>query len=59
MKVMYVCGMYVPSHGGAEISIYSILKNLQEKFGWEVLAVTDERYKKTEELEEFNNINLH
>jgi len=59
MKLMYICGMYVPSHGGAEISMYSILKNLQEKFGWEVLAVTDERYKKTEKLKEFNKINLH
>jgi len=59
MRVMYVCGMYVPSHGGAEISMYSILKNLQEKFGWKVLVVTDERYKKTKDLKEFNKINLH
>ena len=59
MRIIYVCGMYVPSHGGAEISMYSILKNLQEKLGWEILSVTDVRYKKTEELDDFNKIKLH
>ncbi len=59
MKIMYVCGMYVPSHGGAEISMYSLLKKLQEEFGWEILAITDERYEKTKELKEFNKIQIH
>lgn len=59
MKIMYVCGMYVPSHGGAEISMYSLLKKLQEKFGWEILTITDERYEKTKNLEEFNKIQIH
>jgi len=59
MRVMYVCGMYVPSHGGAEISMYSLLRSLQEKLGWEILAVTDERYEKTKKLEKFNKIQLH
>jgi glycosyltransferase involved in cell wall biosynthesis len=59
MKVMYVCGMYVPSHGGAEISMYSLLKKLQENFKWDIIAITDQRYKKTKELKEFNKIRLH
>jgi len=59
MKVMYICGMYVPSHGGAEISMYSLLKKLQENFGWDIIAITDERYEKTKELEEFNKIQLY
>jgi len=56
MRVMYICGMYVPSHGGAEISMYSLLRRLQEKFEWEILAITDERYEKTKDLEEFNKV---
>lgn len=56
MKVMYICGMYVPSHGGAEISMYSLLKNLKEKLNWEVLSVTDERYSKTKINNNFNKV---
>ncbi len=59
MRVMYICGMYVPSHGGAEISMYSLLRRLQEKFEWEILAITDERYEKTKDLEEFNKVPLY
>ncbi len=56
MKIMYICGMYVPSHGGAEISMYSLLKNLKEKFNWEVLSVTDERYTETKINDNFNKV---
>lgn len=59
MKIMYICGMYVPSHGGAEISAYSLLKNLKNKFNFDILAITDEKYKKTENLTGFNEIKLH
>jgi len=58
MKVMYICGMYVPSHGGAEISMYSLLKKLKEKLGWEVLAVTDERFESTRNNPNFNKIQI-
>lgn len=51
--------MYVPSHGGAEISAYSLLKNLKYKFNYDILAITDERYKRTENLAGFNEIKLH
>ncbi len=51
--------MYVPSHGGAEISMYSLLKKLKEKYGWEILTVTDERYSKTKKLKQFNEIRIH
>lgn len=53
---MYVCGMYVPSHGGAEISMYSLLKDLKENFNWEVVSVTDGRYEKTKYNENFNKV---
>lgn len=56
MKLMYVCGMYVPSHGGAEISVYSLLKRLKEKAGWDVLVVTDERYENTRFNNNFNKV---
>ena len=59
MKIMYVCGMYVPSHGGAEISMYSLLKNLKNKFGWEILVITDNRYEKTKDIESFNELKIH
>lgn len=59
MRIMYICGMYVPSHGGAEISMYSILKKLKEKYGWGILTVTDERYSKTKKLKQFNEIRIH
>lgn len=51
--------MYVPSHGGAEISAYSILKNLKNKFNYDILTITDERYEKTINLTGFNEIRLH
>lgn len=54
---MYVCGMYVPSHGGAEISMYSLLKRLKE-VDWEVIAVTDSRYEKTKENNQFNKVEI-
>jgi len=56
---MYICGMYVPSHGGAEISAYSLLKNLKNKFNYDILAITDERYKKTENISGFNEVKMH
>ena len=56
MKVMYICGMYVPSHGGAEISMYSLLKNLKKKLNWEILSVTDERYSVTKTNNNFNKV---
>jgi glycosyltransferase involved in cell wall biosynthesis len=59
MKIMYICGMYVPSHGGAEISMYSLLKNLKNKFGWEIIIVTDNRYEKTKNIESFNELKIH
>lgn len=59
MKIMYICGMYVPSHGGAEISAYSLLKNLKNKLNYDILAITDERYKRTENLAGFNEIKLY
>jgi len=59
MKIMYICGMYVPSHGGAEISAYSLLRNLKNKFNYDILTITDERYKRTENLSGFNEIKLH
>lgn len=59
MKIMYICGMYVPSHGGAEISAYSLLKNLKNKFNFDILVVTDERYERTKGLNGFNEVTLH
>jgi glycosyltransferase involved in cell wall biosynthesis len=59
MKLMYICGMYVPSHGGAEISAYSLLKNLKDKFNFDILVITDERYKKTKDLKDFNQLKLY
>ncbi len=56
MKLMYICGMYVPSHGGAEVSIYSLLKRLKEDCHWDVLVVTDERYESTRNNTHFNKV---
>jgi len=58
MKILYVCGMYVPSHGGAEISVYTFLKNLQEEKEFEVLVFTDERYENTRDHPQFNKLKL-
>jgi glycosyltransferase involved in cell wall biosynthesis len=58
MRVMYICGMYVPSHGGAEISMYSLLKRLKEKFKWEVIVVTDSRYERIRNNQLFNKIQI-
>jgi len=55
---MYICGMYLPSHGGAEMSMYSLLKGLQENFGWDVIVVTDSRYEKTKTNNLFNKIKI-
>ena len=52
MKIMYICGMYVSSHGGAEISMYSLLKNLQNTFDWKILVITDKRYEKSKKFSE-------
>ena len=59
MRIMYLCGLYVPSHGGAEISMYSLLKNFKNKFGWEIIVVTDNRYEKTKNIESFNELKIH
>lgn len=59
MRIMYICGMYVPSHGGAEISAYSLLKNLKNKFNFDILVITDERYRKTKDLKDFNQLKLY
>ncbi len=58
MKVMYICGMYCPSHGGAEISMYSLLKRFKEDMGWDVIAVTDSRYESTKSNERFNKVRI-
>lgn len=50
--------MYVPSHGGAEISMYSLLKQLKKKFGWEIISITDSRYEKTKNNSLFNEIEI-
>lgn len=59
MRIIYICGMYVPSHGGAEISAYSLLKNLKRRFNWDILAITDKRYEKTKKLKQFNEIRIY
>ncbi len=50
--------MYVPSHGGAEISMYSLLKQLKKKFGWEIISITDSKYEKTKNNALFNEIEI-
>lgn len=58
MRIMYVCGMYVPSHGGAEISMYSLLKQLKKKFRWKIIVITDSKYEKTKNNHLFNEIEI-
>ena len=58
MKIMYICGMYLPSYGGAEMSMYSLLKQLKEKLCWEVIVVTDFRYEKTKKNNLFNKLKI-
>ena len=43
-KVLYFCGTYCPSTGGAEISAHNILKELRQEFGVDSLVLTDERF---------------
>ncbi len=50
--------MYCPSQGGAEISMYSILKRFKEDLNWNVVAVTDSRYEKTKNNNKFNKIRI-
>jgi len=58
MKVMYICGMYCPSHGGAEISMYSLLRCFKEDIDWDVAAVTDSRYESTKTNDLFNKVRI-
>ncbi len=58
MRIMYICGMYLPSHGGAEISMYSLLKQLNEKLDWKIIVITDSRYEKTKKNNLFNKIKI-
>lgn len=44
MRLLYVCGTYYPSTGGAEISAYTLLRELAKKPGCDVAVMTDERY---------------
>ena len=58
MRLMYICGMYCPSYGGAEIRAYNILKYLKEELGWEVVAITDSRYSSTKRNMRFNKVKI-
>ncbi len=58
MKLLYVCGTYCPSFGGAEISMHTLIKQLKNSFGAEVLAVTDKRYTNNQSEGTYDGVNL-
>jgi glycosyltransferase involved in cell wall biosynthesis len=58
MRILYVCGTYCPSYGGAEISMHTLLKQLQKKFGVEVVVMTDFRYTQNRANGEYEGVEL-
>lgn len=59
MKILYVCGTYCPAHGGAEISIHTLLKELVKRYDVEVLVVTDKRYTENKDFGKYDSIDLY
>ena len=58
MKLLCVCGTYCPSHGGAEISMHTLLKQMKKNHSVKVLVLTDKRYTKGKKSYIYDSINL-
>lgn len=58
MRVLYICGTYCPSHGGAEISMHTLLKGIRDNFGVDVRVLTDVRYTGGKEKWKYDGIDL-
>jgi len=58
MKILFVCGTYCPSHGGAEISIHTLLKFLKKNYNHEIRVITDLKYTKNKKEHTYDTIKL-
>ena len=58
MKILYICGTYCPSHGGAEISMHTLLKFIKKDHNAQILVLTDYRYTQNKKKSYYDTISL-
>lgn len=58
MKILYICGTYCPAHGGAEISMHTLLKFVKKDYGAQILVLTDNRYTQNKARSSYDTITL-
>lgn len=58
MKILYICGTYCPSYGGAEISAHTLLRGLQKNHNAKIRVITDLKYTNGRQEYFYENIRL-
>ncbi len=58
MKILYICGTYCPSYGGAEISMHTLLKFMKKVYSAKILVLTDYKYTQNNKKSTYDTISL-